>query len=594
MLETHLRTHTCGFLSDNMIGKTVTLCGWMEQRRDLGNLIFLMLRDRYGVIQVVCNPEDSKVVHAIAETVRSEWVLQIQGVVQKKEDQTGIEIKATHIEVLNRSETPPFEIKPGTDVKNQDLRMGYRYLDLRRSTMQKNMQIRHELVHEIRSYFYTQKFIDIETPILVKGTPEGSREYLVPSRIHPGSFYVLPQSPQQLKQLLMVGGIDRYFQIARCFRDEDLRGDRQPEFTQFEIEMSFCDQEDILNVIEGCFHTLNEKMNQESKNWEVSKKEWKKYLEDGKFKRITWKEALSRFGSDKPDIRFGLELNDVSDITADCGFGVFEGAESVFALHVSASLGGFSRKEIDELTVIAQQNGAKGLAWYRIGEESGAVGKNTTTAFQQSLKERLKAEAGDMVFFGAGRFLSAVEPLGAVRLLIGDRFNLRNPNEFAYLWVLDFPLFEEKEDGSLVSAHHPFTSPHKEDMEYLETDPKRVRSYAYDIVLNGVELGGGSIRIHDSALQKKMFEVLGMNEDEIEMKFGHMMKAFRYGCPPHGGGAMGLDRVVMMFCEETNIRDVIAFPKNLSAQDLMLGAPSPMPEAELYEQNIMVRLPQKD
>lgn len=589
-----LRTHTCGELNlEKHVGQTVTLCGWMDQRRDLGNLIFLMLRDRYGIVQVVCDPAESPGAHKIAETIRAEWVLKVTGKVQKKDDNQ-VELLVSDITVLNKAKTPPFEIKQGSEVKNEDLRMEYRYLDLRREQMQKNLKLRHRMTNTIRKFFDSQKFLEIETPIMVKGTPEGSREYLVPSRIHPGSFYVLPQSPQQLKQLLMLGGLDRYFQIARCFRDEDLRGDRQPEFTQYEIEMSFVTQEDVLNVIEDSFHDLTEKC--------APQKEWKKNLKNGRFHRFTWKESMARWGSDKPDYRFGLEFDGLYQegrigITKRCGFGVFEKVDCVSMMHVPKKYGDFSRKDIDGLTDIAKKNGAGGLAWYRIGEDSGAVAKNASKEFIDMISkiadEGEGAEQGDIIFFGAGDFITANEPLGAVRLELGRRFNLMDPNEFAYCWITDFPLFEKKDDGTIASAHHPFTMPNLEDMDRLKSDPLSVRSYAYDIVLNGVELGGGSVRIHDPELQHTMFEVLGMGEDEIQKKFGHLIKAFEYGCPPHAGCAMGLDRVVMMFADEPNIREVIAFPKNQSAQDMMLGAPAPMPEKELTEQNIKVLLPKE-
>ncbi len=431
----------------------------------------------------------------------------------------------------------------------------------------------------IRDYFDQNQFLEIETPIMVKGTPEGSREYLVPSRLHRGEFYVLPQSPQQLKQLLMVGGVDRYFQIARCFRDEDLRGDRQPEFTQFEIEMAFCQQEDVIESIEGCFHELTKKC--------APQKNWEKFLENGKFKRMTWQDAMEKYGSDKPDIRFGLEFVDMTDEKKGCGFGVFENCERLFVMPVANGTE-LSRKDIDNLTKLAQSHGAGGLAWVRVGEDSGPVMKNATPEFIEKLIAKTGTKEGDLIFFGAGPFLQAVEPLGAVRLAVGDKFELRNQDEFAYLWVTDFPMFEQKEDGSIQAAHHPFTQPYKEDLDKMDSEPMAVRSHAYDIVLNGVELGGGSIRIHEQDLQHKIFEVFGMTEDEIQMKFGHILKAFQYGVPPHGGCAMGLDRVVMLFADEPNIREVIAFPKNQSAQDLMLGSPSPMPEKELHEQNIEV------
>ncbi len=581
-----LRTHTCGELTAKNIGENTILCGWVHDRRDLGGLIFLTLRDRYGLTQIILDPAKCAEAHTIAEKVRAEFVLEIHGMVQaraigqeKKEQKTGeIEVLPTKLNILNRSKTPPFEID--ADVKNEDLRLEYRYLDLRRERLQKNLQLRHDMTLTIRNFFDKENFLDIETPIMVKGTPEGSREYLIPSRIHPGKFYVLPQSPQQLKQMLMVAGYDKYMQIARCFRDEDLRGDRQPEFTQVDYEMSFVDTEDVIDITERLFIELTEK--------HASHAEWKKFLIDGKFLRMTWKNAMEKYGSDKPDIRFELELHDITEFSRNCEFGVFENAERVFALCVPKKLGEFSRKQIEALEAIAKQNGAGGLAWYRAGQAGGAVAKNASYEFQTAVISKCNADEGDLILFGAGDFLTAVEPLGAVRLQLGDQLGLRKENEWAYLWVEDFPMFEKKEDGTIAASHHPFTAPHPEDIDKLESAPMECRALAYDIVLNGVELGGGSIRIHDPALQHKIFDIFGMSEDEIQEKFGHLLKAFSYGCPPHGGCAMGLDRMVMLFAGEPNIREVIAFPKNQMAVDLMLGAPGIMPEKELSEQNIRV------
>ncbi|MBT3348993.1 aspartate--tRNA ligase [bacterium] len=586
-----LRTHTCGELTAKNIGEKVTLCGWIHDRRDLGGLIFLTLRDRYGKTQIILDPAKYPDAHKIAEKVRAEFVLKITGKVaqrapgqEKSEQKTGeIEIAPEHLEILNRAKTPPFEID--ADVKNEDLRLEFRYLDLRRERLQKNLQLRHEMTLTIRNFFDQEKFLDIETPILVKGTPEGSREYLVPSRVHPGKFYVLPQSPQQLKQLLMLAGYDKYFQVARCFRDEDLRGDRQPEFTQIDFEMSFVESEDVIDVTEKLFVELTKK--------HAGNVDWEKFLENGKMRRMTYRDAMEKYGSDKPDIRFELELHDLTEISKKCGFGVFENAEKVFGLCVPKSLGEFSRKKIEELESVAKQNGARGLAWYRIGEESGAVGKNTIEKFRAELKKEFDANDGDLILFGAGDFLHAVEPLGAVRLKLGDDLKLRKSNEWAYLWVVDFPMFEKKDDGTVAAQHHPFTSPLAADFEKLETSPLECRAQAYDIVLNGVELGGGSIRIHDPELQHKIFEIFGMSEKETQAKFGHLLSAFEFGCPPHGGCALGLDRIVMLFAGEPNIREVIAFPKNQVAADLMLGAPAPMPEKELDEQNIAVKILEK-
>lgn len=586
-----LRTHTNNELRKDHIDQTVTLTGWVNNRRDHGGIIFVDLRDSYGITQIVFDPSHGADAHARAERVRSEWVIQVTGKVRHRGDElenpnldTGaIEVIIDEIEILNEAKTPPFEVDRDSDIR-EDLRLEYRYLDLRKPRMQKNLKLRHQMVKVIRDFFDRQEFLEVETPIMVKGTPEGSREYLVPSRLHNGEFYVLPQSPQQLKQLLINGGVDKYFQVARCFRDEDLRGDRQPEFTQFEIEMAFVEQEDIIQVIEDCFHDLTEKC--------ASQKEWKKFLVDGKFKRLTWLEAMSLYGSDKPDIRFGLEFTDMTEEKVGCGFGVFEGCERLFAMRVPDG-SKLSRKDIDELTDLARKHGAGGLAWVRVGEDSGPVMKNSKPEFIETLVTKTESQDGDLIFFGAGDFLQATEPLGQVRLAIGDKFELRNQDEFAYLWVVDFPMFEKKEDGTIQAAHHPFTMPNSEDLDKLDSDPMSVRSYAYDIVLNGVELGGGSVRIHDPVLQHKIFEVFKMTEDEIQNKFGHLLKAFEYGCPPHGGCAMGLDRVVMLFADEPNIREVLAFPKNQSAQDLMLGAPSPMPEKEVSEQNIQV-LPEEE
>ena len=585
------RTHTCGQLQKSNIDTQVTLCGWVNNRRDHGGIIFVDLRDAYGITQIVFDPSTNPEAHKSAEHVRSEWVLQVTGKVRARGEglenpklETGeIEVITSTLEVLNESKTPPFELNVEKDIR-EDLRLQYRYLDLRNPRMQKNLKLRHTMTKVIRDYFDTQDFLEIETPILVKGTPEGSREYLVPSRLHHGNFYVLPQSPQQLKQLLMAGGVDKYFQIARCFRDEDLRGDRQPEFTQFEIEMAFSSQEDILNVIEDCFQELTKKC--------APQKEWKSYLENEKFLRMTWQEAMEKYGSDKPDIRFGMEFVNMTTEKEGCGFGVFEGAKNLFALPVpnGAEL---SRKDIEDLTDLARSHGAGGLAWVRVEEEAGPVMKNSKPEFIEALIQKTNTKKGDLIFFGAGDFLQATEPLGAVRVAVGEKFELRNKDHFAYLWVTDFPMFEKKEDGTIQAAHHPFTQPHKEDLHLLDSEPLKARAYAYDIVLNGVELGGGSIRIHDQKLQHKIFEVFGMEEEEIQTKFGHMLKAFQYGCPPHGGCAMGLDRVVMLFADEPNIREVIAFPKNQSAQDLLMGSPAPMPEKELNEQNIQV-LPEED
>ena len=592
-----LRTHTAGQLTAKDEKKEVTLCGWVFRRRDHGGLIFIDVRDQYGLTQVCFDPEVSKEAHAKAERVRSEWVIQVTGTVRKRLDgatnknlATGeIEIFVDSVEVLSEAKTPPFELDSDKEIR-EDLRLEYRYLDLRKEQLQRNLKLRHEMGKVIREYFDKSGFLDIETPILVKGTPEGSREYLVPSRIHPGEFYVLPQSPQQLKQLLMVGGVDKYFQIARCFRDEDLRGDRQPEFTQFEIEMSFCEEKDVMEAVEGCFHELTKAC--------APEKKWEKYLVDGKFRQLTWQDAMETYGSDKPDLRFDMPLVDVTDVFENSGFSVFanavKGGGVVKCLRAEGAAS-LSRKEIDDLTEVAKTYGAKGLAYILIdekGEKKSPILKFFSDEEIEKLMKVSGAKAGDALFFGADDFITACESLGAVRSALGDKLNLKDVGDFAYCWVTAFPMFEKKEDGSIQAAHHPFTMPLKEDLALLdsgdEKDLLKIRSYAYDVVLNGVELGGGSVRIHDQALQHKIFKTFGLSEDEIQLKFGHILKAFQYGCPPHGGCAMGYDRVVMLFADEPNIREVIAFPKNQSGQDLMLGAPSVMPEREVAEQNIKV------
>ena len=579
-----LRTHTCGELTPAQSDSEVTLCGWVHRRRDHGGLIFIDLRDRYGFTQVVINPEDTDI-FTQAEDVRPEWVLKITGSVRKRLEGAerddnptgGIEVVVQNLEVLNQSKTPPFEIDQDKDV-GEEIRLEYRFLDLRRERMQKNLKMRHDITGIIRNYFRSNEFLEIETPILIKGTPEGSREYLVPSRLYHGDFYVLPQSPQQLKQLLMVSGVDKYFQIARCFRDEDQRGDRQPEFTQFEIEMSFCDQDDVMNVMEGCFKELTTAIRPD------------KSFPDT-FPRMTYKDAMDTYGSDKPDIRFGLEFTDVSDIAASCGFGVFEsivkGGGTVRAMNVPGG-GSFSRKDIDDLTDLAQRHGAKGLAWVRVGEDTGPVVKNSTPEFLDALNKKTGATSGDIIFFAAGNFPDALEPLGEVRKDCAARLDVIDKTKWAYLWITDFPMFEKNADGAVGAVHHPFTRPHADDEGLVDTDPFAARAIGYDLVLDGNEVGGGSMRIHERELQKKIFSILGITEEDADRRFGHMLRAFEYGAPPHGGIAMGLDRLCMLFADEPNIREVMAFPKDQKAKDLMLGAPSPMPEAQLTELGIKI------
>lgn len=583
------RSHTCSELRPSHIGTDITLAGWVHRRRDHGGLIFIDLRDRYGLTQVVIDPSQEGV-HELAESVRSEYVLQVTGTVRARPEGSenknmptgGIEVVVKTLKVLNPAKTPPFEIDIEKDA-NEELRLQYRYLDLRRERMKTNIVQRHKIIKTMRDYMDRYDFVEVETPILIKGTPEGSREYIVPSRVYPGKFFVLPQSPQQMKQLLMVAGMDRYFQIARCFRDEDQRGDRQPEFTQLDIEMSFVDAEDIMHLTEGLMIELVEK-------FVPNKKLLKK-----PFPRITWKEAMSKYGSDKPDLRFDMPICDVSELVKGCGFKVFADAVAqpegvVFALRVEGAAG-FTRKQIDDLTEVAKIYGAKGLA-YIVMEEAGIkspIAKFFSEEEMKKLVEASGAKTGDIVFFGADTFDTAATALGQVRLSCGDTLGLRKADELAFCWIYEFPLFEySKEDKRLVSAHHPFTAPLKEDVAMLDTDPKHVRAQAYDLALNGSEIGGGSIRIHDATEQAKIFEVLGVSKEDCEIRFGHMLRAFEYGAPPHGGIAWGIDRLVMIFQNEPNIREVIAFPKDQKAKDLMMGAPSEIPAIQVAEMHIEV------
>ena len=583
------RTNTCGELTAKGEGKTVTLSGWVHRRRDHGGLIFIDLRDRYGLTQVVFDPEFNKESWKIAEDVRTEYVLKVTGEVRKRIDgqsnknmSTGeIEVYINEIEVLNKSKTPPFEIDIEKGV-NEELRLKYRYLDLRIKRMQANMMLRHKLIKEIRDFMDNQDFMEIETPILIKGTPEGSREYLVPSRIYPGKFYVLPQSPQQLKQMLMIAGFDKYFQIARCFRDEDQRGDRQPEFTQLDIEMSFVEEKDVMKINESLLINLTKKFKPDKKIMHES------------FPVITWKEAMEKYGSDKPDIRFDMQIVDVSDIVKDSGFSIFSGAIKnggvVKALKVEGA-SGWSRGDIDKLEEIAKIYGAKGLAYFIYNEDGikSPLLKFLNDDEVKSITEKTGAKTGDLVFFGADDFNTACEALGQIRLECGRKLNLIDENIFAYLWVNEFPMFEKgKETGEINAVHHPFTRPMDEDIDLLDSEPEKARSIAYDIVLNGNEIGGGSIRIHEHSLQQKIFDILKITPEDAEMRFGHMLEAFSYGAPPHGGIAWGLDRLIMLFADEPNIREVIAFPKDQKAKDLTLGAPSVMPEKDVAEANVKI------
>jgi aspartyl-tRNA synthetase len=582
------KTHTCGELRATHANQKVTLAGWVHRRRDHGGVIFLDLRDRYGIVQVTVNPNLSKETLATVANVRMEWVLQITGTVQKRpvgmenpKMQTGeIEVIAESIEVLNRAKTLPFLVSGENDLPDENTRLKYRYLDLRRERMTCNLILRHKVIKFMRDFLDKQNFIEIETPILFKATPEGARDYLVPSRLYPGQFYALPQSPQQLKQLLMVAGMDRYFQIARCFRDEDLRGDRQPEFTQLDLEMSFVQRDDVLALVEQLYTEMIPVVTPHKK---ILSSPWPKF---------SYREVVERYGTDKPDLRFGMELIDVSDIFAKSEFRVFQSAiqaGGVIKCIVAPGCAEYSRKEVDALAESAKALGAKGLATLAVNGEGlkGTAAKFVSAEEAKAVKSRTGAQEGDLILFAADQRAVVNKVLGGLRLIFRDRLDLADPNLMAFAWVVDFPMFAWNEEEQKWDAeHHPFTMPQLDDLPKFETNPAEILSDAYDMVCNGYEMASGSIRIHRSDIQLKVFQLLGLSGDEIEQKFGHMLEAFEFGAPPHGGMAPGIDRLVMLLADEPNIREVIAFPKNQTGRDVMADAPSAVEPKQLKELHI--------
>ncbi|CAB3393278.1 aspartate--tRNA ligase [Kyrpidia spormannii] len=583
--ESLTRTAMCGRLSESDIGREVVLSGWVQRRRDLGGVIFLDLRDRSGIVQVVSSPEFGEAAFAVADLVRNEYVISVRGdVVARDPDtvnpnlETGtIEVRAREVELLNRSKPTPFPIEDGIDV-DESVRLRFRYLDLRRPEMQRTFLLRHRAMQLVRRFLDRHGFMEIETPMLTRRTPEGARDYLVPSRVHPGQFYALPQSPQLFKQLLMVSGFERYFQIVRCFRDEDLRADRQPEFTQIDIEMSFMPLAEFQELMERMMAELF----QELLGVTVPLP----------FRRIPYDEAMLRYGSDKPDLRFGLEIRDVTETVKTCGFRVFQGAVNsggaVRGLNAKGC-GGFSRKEIDDLGALAGQLGAKGLAWMVITDEGvkSPIAKFFTDEELAAIRRELGAEAGDLLIFVADRPEICAEVLGQLRLHLGRRLGLIDDGSFAFAWITDFPLFSyDEEEKRWVAEHHPFTMPRWEDVDLMERDPGRVRAQAYDMVLNGYEIGGGSLRIYRREIQEAMFRTLGFSMEEAREKFGFLLEAFEYGAPPHGGMAFGFDRVVMLMAGKSSIRECIAFPKTASASCLLTGAPSEISEEQWRELHI--------
>jgi aspartyl-tRNA synthetase len=583
------RTHTCGELQESNIGQNVVLNGWVDRRRDLGGVIFIEIRDRHGITQIVFEPTFNEQAHNAAKDLRSEFVISVEGVVRKRPADTDnpdlatghIDVMVNNLVILNQAETPPFAIKDDIET-HEDLRLKYRYLDLRRPKLQKSLILRHQMAQITRQYFDENGFVEVETPVLMKSTPEGARDFLVPSRVHKGKFYALPQSPQQYKQLLMVAGMDRYFQIVKCFRDEDLRADRQLEFTQIDVEMSFIDQEDIFTIVEGLMQRF-------------FKHVWNRELQIP-LPRLSFDEAMEKYGSDKPDLRFDLRMKTLNDVFAKTEFKVFKDAADsggVITGLLAPSCGEYTRNQLDVLTDFVKGHGAKGLIWIRVKENEldSPTMKFFTDEEKKNLTKALNAKAGDLIFILSGSKLKTLNTMGALRLEMAKRLNLiHESSEPKLLWVTDFPLFEwDEETSRFYAMHHPFTSPRLEDVPMLTADPGKVKARAYDLVLNGNEIAGGSIRIHDSELQSKMFTALGISEEEAQQKFGFLMNAFKFGAPPHGGIAFGFDRLAMIFAAENSIRDVIAFPKTASAISLMDDSPSNVDEHQLKELHIRIR-----